>query len=107
MTSVSFILCFLYIRKWLWPGVFVPHWALALVGLGLVGSGSHIAWMDAMWFYKFNSISVIPHQWKSGNAIERLVTSEGLNLNCLLTGQLLSLGASGASCFQKKHIPMQ
>ena len=79
--------------------------ALALVGFGLVGSGSHIAWMDALWFYKFNSISVIPHQWESGNAIERLVTSEGLNLNCLLTGQLLSLELLGLPAFKRSTFP--
>ena len=28
---VSLILCFLYIKKWRWPGIFMPQWTLALV----------------------------------------------------------------------------
>ena len=31
MTYISLFLCFLYIKKWRWPGVSVPHWPLALV----------------------------------------------------------------------------
>ena len=38
MTYISLILCFLYVKKWRWPGVSVPHWALALV--------AHVFWGD-------------------------------------------------------------
>ena len=70
LISLSYRLKFLYIKKWWWPGVFVPLWVLALVCFkSLDGLESNLQCVIITFYHGFY-ICCCPWSIVSGNNID-------------------------------------